>query len=142
MDCSTCNSFDAPSSWCRQFNLKTKSTNSCPVHSNNIITCQICGGQLIRSQGVILQDLTVVCEKCAKPSCGTCKYNTCAFVEDKSMPDTIIETKQNGPMIMQQQIMNPEKIRKHCLSCHCFSEEFGCLKQYQDCNNYIRREIE
>ena len=134
--CSDCNFYNTNENWCQQFNLHTKSTDGCPIHSSNIINCSKCGGPLHRSHAVATPDGRILCEKCSHSSCNTCKYSQCAFLEDKTLPDTIIETKQNGPMTIQQQVMNPEKIRKHCLSCRCFSEEFGCFKQYHCCDKY------
>ena len=106
------------------------------MHSKNIITCPKCGNRVHRSQGVVLENLEVVCENCSHSTCANCKNCGCAFVEDKSMPDVVMQTIQQGNMTMQQQVKNPEKIRKHCTNCPCFHEEIGCLKPFGKCINY------
>ena len=56
-----------------------------------------------------------------------------------------MKTIQQGIMIVQQQVPNPERIEKYCKVCNCWDDEYGCFKQgngrsIPTCRNYIERE--
>jgi hypothetical protein len=76
--------------------------------------------------------------------------NTCGFHEDPDpTPKTITknQTVQTpmGAMTIQQQVINPERIKKFCLNCHCCGESedgiFCCrAPEIMTCANYIEKE--
>ena len=133
--CSSCDFYDVNSSFCRQLNIVTKAQD-CPIHSTKWGVCEKCGRLLLRSQGVVSENGEFRCEACSQSTCRNCVHSNCAFIEDKSLPDYVMQISQQGPVTVQKQVLNPEKLAKHCKNCHCFSDEIGCMKQCGKCNNY------
>ena len=104
--------------------------------------CFICGGApevpIFTEDGTFIKYL---CGRCLKipAQCGLCeKAQICPFETDSSpLPKVVMKTIQQGNMMLQTQIKNPERIEITCKTqCPCFSEEFGCLKENGICGDY------
>lgn len=121
-----------------------------------VFTCDVCGTEKIPMRMAILEFdetgehyLRKVCSRCSflRGTCGRCTYgDDCAFfqVED-GLPQMVMKTIQQGIMIVQQQVPNPERIEKYCKVCNCWDDEYGCFKQgnrnsIPTCRNYIEKE--
>jgi ribosome-binding protein aMBF1 (putative translation factor) len=96
--------------------------------------CDICGKQqpsrllfLIPIEDKWLQ----VCANCYPHafSCATCEHlNNCDVQSDKSgIKKVVMVTRQQGPVTIQQQEINPTLVEKYCITCHCHAD-FGCRK--------------
>ena len=101
--------------------------------------CDICGAAI---QNPIIdsteEPIHIMCYDCAtaRSTCKLCHYNTdCAFHNDPStLPKTIVKTISQNGMIIQTQIINPERVDKTCKEkCFCFDNEIGCLRQFNTC---------
>lgn len=85
--------------------------------------CKVCGRQV--EQGGIIQNdppYFFLCDSCGQQfySCFSCEHGQhCGFQEDQSTPDVVMQTFQQGNMLVQQQVLNPDKIKIYC-------EEGGC----------------
>lgn len=121
-----------------------------------VFTCEVCKTENIPLRTAILEFdetgeryLRKVCSRCnsLRGTCGRCIYGyDCAFfqVED-GLPQMVMKTVQQGIMIVQQQVPNPERIEKYCKVCNCWSEDYGCFKQgntnrVPTCRNYFEKE--
>lgn len=81
-------------------------------------------------------------EAIAFSHCEGCRHSTsCLYHEyNGPFPRTITQTKQQGPMTIQQQIPNPELIEITCRRCPCGSDGV-CLRQPQGwCQNQEPKE--
>lgn len=117
----------------------------CPSGTMQVFKCENCGSILL-SSGVVY-DLTdpenghILCSDCASKSntCDMCRHNTgCSFMESSDPTPKLIQKQVaiNGGYAVTQ-IMNPERIRNTCKKgCPCFSDEFGCSRQNNWCNNH------
>ena len=121
-----------------------------------VFTCDICKTENIPMKYAILEFdetgehyLRTVCSRCnsLRGTCGRCAYgDDCAFFqEEDGLPQMVMKTIQQGIMIVQQQVPNPERIEKYCKVCNCWDDEYGCFKQgnrhsIPTCRNYIERE--
>ena len=115
----------------------------CPYHTTELPKCDICGQ--IDPNSVLTQksDRTWIriCKKCESLSgtCGGCsKSSTCDFETNPSpIPKAVEKRFQQGNQIMITQIKNPLRIDATCrINCPCFSEEFGCCREYNTCSNF------
>ena len=104
--------------------------------------CSYCGNP---DAPVVNQEGTeFYCLRC-KDLFGTCAMcvnaEICPFqTSDIDIPPIVMQTIRQGPVTMQQQIKNPDRIRETCQKlCPCFHEEFACLKENGTCGNYARR---
>lgn len=109
-----------------------------------IFTCALCGNQAYKLPMVLMngeKPPLLICERCNSLS-GTCvrcvSARTCPFETDPSpIPKTIQKQFWNGPMISVAEVKNPARIDITCkTSCPCFSEDFGCMKEYNTCGKY------
>lgn len=109
-----------------------------------IFTCALCGNQAYKLPVVLMngeKPPLLICERCNSLS-GTCvrcaSARTCPFETDPSpIPKTIQKQFRNGPMISVTEVKNPARIDITCkTSCPCFSEDFGCMKEYNTCGKY------
>ncbi len=117
----------------------------CPRFSTDLITCELCGQMALPlSINIDMTDeahMHFICDGCRK-QCGHCptciNAQNCAFETDPStLPKVIQQQTRQGNMISVTQVKNPARIDITCKKgCPCFSEEFGCLRQFNSCGNY------
>lgn len=82
-----------------------------------------------------------ICPTCFNKmgTCETCiNCNNCDLMNDHSESPYIMQTVRQGPMIIQQQVKNPNLIARHCNKCHCSFDGETCNKDDKDiaCNNW------
>lgn len=115
----------------------------CPYHTTELPKCDICGQ--IDPNSVLTQksdgSWIRICKNCQSKSgtCGGCsKSSTCDFETNPSpIPKAVEKRFQQGNQIMITQIKNPSRIDVTCrINCPCFSEEFGCCREYNTCGNF------
>ena len=103
------------------------------------MTCNYCGRQ---PASIINQDGTGACLNCAQAfnTCNLCTHSLkCRFETDPSpLPMQIQRTIQQGNMIVQTIVPNPERIKLCCPGCPCYSEDpFICKRAVAGtCGNY------
>lgn len=147
--CRTCGAkgqFQDGSPGCSKFKIKIDLDNDyCSWHQpENAPECTICHQ---KKEGIYLwydEEYTVYCPICptcfAKiGTCDTCTYgNICELMTDQSEPPYVMQTVRQGPMIMQQQVKNPNLIARHCNKCCCSFDGKTCNKENEDitCNNW------
>ena len=112
-------------------------SDKCPWYKNKgeNKVCDLCG----RTSELVYYDVTdpnnikFVCVDCLNKfgTCYVCKNsNICAFSADQSSPDYVMKQVQQGHMIAQVQVLNPDKIAIYCVKCCCWNkEEKYCYKQ-------------
>lgn len=115
----------------------------CSKHcdESTLKVCEICGRAIIGNGSVLVQHgeiWHIMCEGCAShlSTCAFCKNNNgCAFEDDPSpLPKMVQKQFRQGNMTTVTTIMNPERIRQTCeKGCDCFSQEFGCMRQFHYC---------
>jgi hypothetical protein len=105
----------------------------CSKHEENPEKCSICGNLMIKNTSIYDSDKEIViCQNCNQmmKTCRFCLNQYCAFEQDPNpMPKVVVQTIQQGNMTMQMQIRNPEREKMFCLTCNCYLEEFGCMRQ-------------
>ena len=130
---------------CSKFKIKVNPDEDfCSWHeAENINTCCICGTP---SKSLYLwlenDEYHTICEKCFASigKCPTCQYNnTCELMTDQSEPPYVMQTVQQGMMIMQTQVKNPSLVNRHCPSCRCSYGSTNCIKDNKEatCNNWV-----
>ena len=135
----------SPEGICALFKEPCDENCNCPRHINQAShsPCCICGN--IEPKPVLAQhndEWKTYCRKCslAIGLCATCSFQRfCDFQTNPSpIPPTIRKTIRQGNTIIQQDVINPERIAETCKkNCKCFSEEFGCMKQnYNFCDSW------
>lgn len=145
--CGECTLWHLNNGLCPIFRMNLDaSEQGCPAFTshNNIKTCEACGRSFLTpgTIEIVENQIHLYCDDCTPhlhncPTCAQSKY--CAFEKDPSpTPKTITQTTQRGNAIIQQQVPNPERIREICQAkCSCYSEEFGCLRQFNSCGSWI-----
>ena len=117
----------------------------CPKHALDLMTCELCGGLTLPAAAIIdltnQEEMHFYCDSCRQHvgHCPTCKHaKNCLFETDpSSLPKAIQREIRQGNMVQIMTVKNPERIRQTCQKgCPCFSEEFGCLRQFNSCGNY------
>ena len=116
----------------------------CPYWVNELPKCEVCGSIDPNYVLFLNKDETAyipVCSNCSKLSgtCGEClKSATCDFETNPSpIPKAVQKRIQQGNQIVMAQIKNPSRIDATCrINCPCFSEENGCCREYNCCNNF------
>jgi len=120
--------------------------------------CDFCGTVVPTKSLVVVsfsEEKTVyTCPNCYHlvRTCRTCKHFLhCGFEEDTSEPHQVRKTVQQGPMIMNTIINNPNLIEKHCSGCNCSSSNqngnnggYDCQRENEigiNCANYEFAEI-
>jgi hypothetical protein len=131
---------------CPYFNEPVeKNATGCLKFTSSIVKCELCGGITVPQASYI--DMTnpeqehIVCAGCQQHfgHCPTCKHTkNCSFETDpSSLPKVIQQQTRQGNMISVTQVKNPARIDITCKKgCPCFSEEFGCLRQFNSCGSY------
>ena len=112
--------------------------NACQLFTKQLYTCAVCGSKMI--QPTILND-KIICPNCSAKSgsCALCKSSAhCDFEENSStIPKVILVQDKRGNTIMQVQKRNPEREKITCQNgCSCWSEEFGCQRDFTTCGRY------
>lgn len=142
--CKTCGLLDPAQNVCRLYKVKMDPNEDfCGRHTKDVYTCEVCGAITLQP----VYDLEeggschLLCMNCAtqRNTCLFCKNNTeCAFETDPSpLPKVIMKTIQQSNMVMQQQVLNPDRIEITCKkNCKCFDAENGCLRQNNSCGNH------
>ena len=112
--------------------------------------CAICGRSDPKVLEVELNDclnqdeVVLYCVSCIASmyTCRTCEHrDTCSFTSDPlPVPQTMRKEIRQGPMVIVQEVPNPERIRQTCQAkCNCYNEEKGCMKQSGLCRNWKQR---
>lgn len=102
------------------------------------IPCDYCGrpvSTIVDSEG---NCSCVDCYKQFDTCIMCCNGNTCAFETDPSpIPKVVTQTMRQGPMVMQTQVKNPERVKQFCFPCKCFNQdELLCGKEDRWCSSY------
>ena len=115
----------------------------CPAFTNGIEHCDICGSPILKGGNLYLEDsdatLKIICGNCSQlPKCRLCTHiNQCAFE-----PPFVMQTIQQGNMIMQQQVRNQKRVELTCgKGCPCYHQtsegDFQCFRDYgEGCRNH------
>ena len=97
---------------CAKFKIKIDlSKDGCSWHTNEFITCAICGRQYnpneVTAYITDTMEVCYVCKNCYSQfhTCGTCEiYPKCGFSEDRTEPQVVTKTIRQGFMTMQTQV--------------------------------------
>lgn len=142
--CKTCKLFDPYSETCRINGIKVDgNTDYCTKYTIVLETCDWCKKKILQPIVTVLGENKVhlFCSPCASKlsTCQGCKESqVCAFETDPNpLPKIAIKQVQQGPMIAQQQIPNPERQKLFCHNCHCWDGE-ECIKNStgQGCEHF------
>lgn len=121
--------------------------DKCPWYEDqsNYKTCDVCKQvkSVIFIEASDKDNIRYICEDCSSSfgTCGTCcNLNNCDFHKDRTTPDFIMKQVQQGNMVLQTQVLNPDKIAIYCSKCtcwnseekYCFKQEFGMCKEYKE----------
>lgn len=105
--------------------------------------CSICKCEF-ETGGVIPHETSyLLCNKCAQflYTCDTCKHGADCALKCYNQPDLfVIKTIQQGNMILQTQVINPEVIKRVCGNCVCESP-VNC-QSIHTCDKYEMEEYE
>lgn len=141
--CKTCAILDSKLQKCRMFGHQVEpAIDFCSKHTTELITCELCGGQIPKAQSIIYVNKgkpnRLICERCSQlhGTCHFCKNSAiCSFETDpSSLPKMIQKQVRQGNMIAMTQIRNPERIEITCKKgCPCYDPELECLRQFGTC---------
>lgn len=102
-------------------------------------TCKVCHTPIFHKQMIIDVQGNTYCDKCwAKLStCANCEQNVnCAFNDSPDTPKMIQKREVVGNMQTVINVRNPDIVRDTCQNgCSCFSEENGCMRDFNCCDN-------
>jgi hypothetical protein len=123
---------------CRKFKVPIEDIEKCGCTWHNTTgqkyQCDLC--KQLYSSLIIYQTEDrelYLCENCYNNlnTCRTCRHATeCGFTNDRSAPQYINQTTNNGFMRVQQQVKNPTLVERHCLSCRCSIDDKGtCCRE-------------
>lgn len=110
----------------------------CSKHTEDLTNvCDMCGS-LMLAPGFVESDaegkVHIYCHRCNQlfSTCQLCdNVAKCEFETNPDpMPKVVMKTVRQGNMVMQTQVRNEERMKKICPSCSCWSDEFGCLKEF------------
>jgi hypothetical protein len=103
--------------------------------------CDFCGQPQLPKNLILFEidgKWLKACPKCYPVafSCATCNSNNdCGVQNDTSgTPKVTMETRQQGYMMIQQQVINPILQDKYCSTCRCHTEE-GCRRMSEQQDN-------
>jgi hypothetical protein len=141
--CRTCAILDPKLQKCRMFGHQVEpAIDFCSKHTTELVTCELCGGQIPKRQSIISVTKgkvnRLVCERCSQlyGTCQLCKNNiSCSFETDPSpLPKVIQKQIRQGNMITMTQVRNPERIEITCKKgCPCYDSEGDCARQFGVC---------
>ena len=103
--------------------------------------CSKCGREFHNKEAIIImgsEKEEILCEQCniLFHSCADCaNRDSCNFETVKDgIPKTVIKRMKHPVMgIVEQEIINPERVEKHCKTCICGGEHGVCVKSAQHC---------
>lgn len=142
--CQTCGLLDPSQNICRISKLQMNPLEDfCSKHQPQLEHCEICGKLTLDTiiDVSIEGEFHFLCADCAsaRNTCRFCFHNIlCSFENDPSpLPKMVIKTINQGNMLMQTQVPNPDRIRETCQkNCKCFDAEIGCLRQNNYCGQH------
>ena len=145
--CGRCAVLDKSTGICALTGHRKEPEEYCSSWTDNVQTCDMCGGQFIGLGTLIEIDgkYKQLCPSCDNGvgGCRTCVNKTqgyCKFCDQSYRPDVppvIVKSIQKGPAIMQAQVENPEREKITCQQgCLCYKEEYGCCRHSNTCGNY------
>jgi hypothetical protein len=102
------------------------------------IVCNYCGRQL---PPFVISDDALVCMNCYQQfyTCRMCEMgHLCEFETNPSpSPKVVFQTIRQGPMVIQHQVKNPQRVEQFCHKCLCWNTEKGyCGKEDGWCKKY------
>ena len=134
---------------CPVFQTKMSGETNCPHHQKQVEFCGFCGKPLTKQSIIDIEDdkIHFLCHACAEQTsrCRTCAETTyCALTDDKNCPLPLQVIKKVSPkpgVIMQTQVINPERIKVTCGNgCKCYleGEEEFCIRRLPKagCSSY------
>jgi hypothetical protein len=125
--CATCALKSLQGGMCPIFRANTEDENGCPQHTSHIDQCAICGGMIIKEGTYYIDDnvMHIVCPTCVNghPCTGCENFQTCRLMTDQSCPEPlyVMQTMQQGNMVVQQQVINPKRVQAICPQCKCYN---------------------
>lgn len=131
----------SPDGKCFIFNKDMTDGEGCPSHTAQIVKCNLCGNYIVGSAPIVEIDngkAYNICSNCAQAtSCQICvNGGQCLFeTSNDPMPKMVNVTQRQGPMVVQTQARNPERVKKLCTKCPCYVNE-ECYKDHLFCNNF------
>lgn len=131
----------SPDGKCFIFNKDMTDGEGCPSHTVQIVKCNLCGNYIIGSAPIVEIDngkTYNICSNCAQATaCQICvNGGQCLFeTSNDPTPKMINVTQRQGPMVVQTQARNPERVKKLCTKCPCYVNE-ECYKDHLFCNNF------
>lgn len=141
--CINCAIYRSNNKTCPIFNRDTSLDRGCPMYTNIIDPCDICGGHILRGSKTVYVDgdsQHQVCDRCAtaisQNSCQVCKKGQyCAFQQDTSctLPPIITVQQRQGNAVVQMQQKNPARIEQTCMKCECFINDM-CMREIGKCD--------
>lgn len=141
--CRTCGWVHPMQPVCQRTGLQVDlDTDYCSKHSTDLHICELCGHPV--AAPILDMDgdkVHIICQNC-NSAFGTCQLCgnsiNCLFETDPSpIPKLIQKTIRQGPMTTVTQVVNPERVEQTCKKgCNCFSDEFGCARQFNTCANH------
>ena len=111
----------------------------CNSFSDTKYICEVCHNPIFHKQMIIDDKGNTYCDKCfAKLStCANCEQNVnCAFDASPDTPKMIQKREIVGNMQAVTNVRNPDIVKTTCQNgCLCYSEENGCMRDFNCCNN-------
>ena len=111
----------------------------CNSFSDTKYICKVCHTPIFHKQMIIDDKGNTYCDKCfAKLStCANCEQNVnCAFDASPDTPKMIQKREIVGNMQAVTNVRNPDIVKTTCQNgCLCYSEENGCMRDFNCCNN-------
>ena len=102
-------------------------------------TCKACHTPIFHKQMIIDGQGNTYCDKCwAKlNTCANCEQNVnCAFDASPDTPKMVQKREIIGNMQAVTNVRNPDIVEKVCKGkCSCFTEENGCMRDFNYCDN-------
>lgn len=110
----------------------------CDHHTYEVDKCALCGAPLIIKDGTLIVQFDdgnygTLCHQCMQQygTCHSCTHlNECKFMDTSYRPDlppVIMKTVQQGMMMVQTQVKNPDRENECCPGCTCYDVNNGCL---------------
>ena len=103
--------------------------------------CGLCGREIPRGSGMIPHDhpCEIFCDECGTHrlyKCPTCVHAQKCGIQNYNgpKPKMVVHQVRQGPMVLEQQVINPELVEEICSTCVC-----GGMKNCQEihtCGNY------
>ena len=111
----------------------------CINFSDTKYTCKVCHTPVFHKQMIIDDQGNTYCDKCwdKLKTCQNCELSVnCAFNDSPDTPKMIQKQEIVGNMRSVINVRNPDIVRETCQkSCSCFTEENGCMRDFNCCDN-------